>query len=194
MDKDDKNKKSKIKIYLELLLVFMKIGVMTFGGGYAMIPIIEREVTEKREWLKKEEIIDVIAISESTPGPIGICCAAFVGYQRAKLTGAFFSTLGAVIPSFVIIYLISLFLKRFEEIKFFKYMFFGLRAGVLSLLVKAIISMYKSSPKHILAYLIMAVSFILVTFFSCNVIFIITGAALTGLCAAVIMKKRGKEL
>ena len=172
----------------------MKIGVVTFGGGYAMIPIIEKEVTEKKKWIEKDKIIDVIAISESTPGPIGICCATFVGYQTAGLLGAFFSTIGAVIPSFVIIYLLSLFLRQFEEIKFIKYMFFGLRAGVLSLLIKAIVTMYKSSPKHIVAYIIMALSFALVVFFSCNVIFIIVGAAVIGLVSALIMRKRGKPL
>lgn len=187
-------KKNKFKTYLELLLVFMKIGVITFGGGYAMIPIIEREVTEKKKWLTKDEIIDVIAISESTPGPIGICCATFVGYQTAGLTGAIFSTVGSVIPSFVIIYIISLFLRQFEELIFIKYMFFGLRAGVLSLLIKAIITMYKSSPKHIVAYIIMALSFALVVFFSCNVLFIIIGSAVIGLVSALIMRKRGKGL
>lgn len=185
--------KNKIKLSFTLLLVFMKISVMTFGGGYSMIPFIEREIVDKRNWLTKEELIDVIAISESTPGPIGICCATFVGYQTCGFSGALLATLGAIIPSFVIIYLISIFLNYFSEIVFIKYLFFGIRAGVLSLLFKAIFTMYNASPKHIIAYIIMALSFFLVVFFSCNVLYILIGAALIGLCSTIIMKKKRRR-
>lgn len=186
--------KQKLKLCLQLFLTFMKIGVVTFGGGYAMIPIIENEVSKKKKWIEPESLIDVIALSESTPGPISICAATFIGYQMAGVPGAFAATFGVVLPSFVIIFALSLFLKRFEDIRFIRYAFFGIRAGVLALLIKAVISMYKKSPKNIVAYLIMAGSLIAVAFFSVNVMIVLGSAALIGLCFTLIAKKEGRRL
>lgn len=186
--------KQKFKLCLQLFLTFLKIGVVTFGGGYAMIPIIENEISIKKKWVTGDELLEVVAISESTPGPIAICAATFIGYKVAGVLGAFFSTLGVVTPSFIIIYLISLFLRQFEEIKVIQYAFFGIRAGVLALLVKAVISMFKKSPKNIVAYMIMAASFAAVIIFSANVIFVILGSAVIGLCAAFIARKAGKDI
>ncbi len=186
--------KKKLKLLFSLFLTFMKIGVVTFGGGYAMIPIIERETAQKHKWIQESDLINVVAISESTPGPIAICAATFIGYEVAGFFGAFFATVGVVLPSFVIIFIISLFLRQFEELKIIKYAFFGIRAGVLALIVKAVISMFKQSPKNIVAYIIMAMSFVLVTFFSTNVLVIILSSAVVGLCATLIARKRGKTL
>ena len=172
----------------------MKIGVVTFGGGYAMIPIIEHEITEKKGWIAEDELLEVVAISETTPGPIAICAATFIGYRVAGILGAFAATLGVVLPSFVIIYLISLFLRKFEQLEVIKYAFFGIRAAVLALLIKAVVSMFKKSPKNIIAYIIMAGSFAAVAFFSANVIIIILSAALIGLAATLIANKAGKTL
>ena len=186
--------RKKLKLCLSLFFTFMKIGVVTFGGGYAMIPIIENEVSKKKGWIKEQELIDVIAISESTPGPIAVCSATFIGYNLAGLLGAFCSTVGVVLPSFLIIFIISLFLRKFEQLKFIKYAFFGIRAGVLALLVKAVISMFKKSPKNILAYSIMTLSFIAVAIFSVNVFYVLISSAAIGLVAMIIAKKRGKDL
>ena len=186
--------KDTLKLCLQLLLTFMKIGVVTFGGGYAMIPIIENETSKKKKWIDPDDLIDVIALSESTPGPISICAATFIGYKLAGVLGAFCATLGVVLPSFVIIFLISLFLRRFEEIKVIKYAFFGIRAGVLALLIKAVISMFKKSPKNIVAYVIMAGSMAAVAFFSANVMIVLGAAAVIGLSATLIAKKVGREL
>ena len=186
--------KSKFKLCLQLFLTFMKIGVVTFGGGYAMIPIIENETSKKKNWIHPDDLIEVIALSESTPGPIAICAAAFVGYKVAGVAGAFASTVGVVLPSFIIIYLISLFLRRFQDIKAIQYAFFGIRAGVLALLIKAVISMFKKSPKNIVAYIIMAGSLIAVAFFSANVIVILLSAAVIGLAATLIARKTGRKL
>lgn len=184
----------KLKLYLQLLLTFMKIGVVTFGGGYAMIPIIENEISEKKSWIQPDDLLEVVAISETTPGPIAICAATFIGYRVAGIIGAFCATLGVVIPSFIIIFLISLFLRTFEQITFIKYAFFGIRAGVLALLVKAVVSMFKKAPKNLAAYCIMAASFAAVAFFSANVIIVILSAAAVGLAAFLIARKAGKEL
>ncbi|MBQ6625936.1 MAG: chromate transporter [Ruminococcus sp.] len=186
--------KKKLKLCLQLLLSFMKIGVVTFGGGYAMIPIIEEETSKKRKWISGEDLLDVIAISESTPGPIAICAASFIGYKVAGILGAFFATLGVVAPSFFIIYIISIFLKQFSEYNIVKYAFTGIRAGVLALIIKAVISMFKKAPKHIIAYVIMALSFVLVTIFSTNVLIIILSSAVVGIVSSLIARKRGKEL
>ena len=186
--------KSKFKLCLQLFLTFMKIGVVTFGGGYAMIPIIENETSKKKNWIHPDDLIEVIALSESTPGPIAICAAAFVGYKVAGVAGAFASTVGVVLPSFIIIYLISLFLRRFQDIKAIQYAFFGIRAGVLALLIKAVISMFKKSPKNIVAYIIMAGSLIAVAFFSATVIVILLSAAVIGLAATLIARKTGRKL
>ena len=186
--------KQKLRLCLQLFLTFMKIGVVTFGGGYAMIPIIENETSKKKKWIAPDDLIDVIALSESTPGPISICAATFIGYKLAGVPGAFTATLGVVLPSFVIIWLISMFLRRFEEIKVVKYAFFGIRAGVLALLIKAVISMFKKSPKNIVAYCVMAASMAAVAFFSCNVIIVLAGAAVIGLCATIIAEKAGRKL
>lgn len=187
-------KKDKLRLCLQLLLSFMKIGAVTFGGGYAMIPIIESEITKKKKWISSEDLLDVIAISESTPGPIAICAATFIGYNVAGIPGAFCATMGVVLPSFVIIYLISIFLQHFANLDIVRYAFVGIRAGVLALIIKAVISMFKKAPQHILAYIIMALSFALVVLFSANVLIIILSSAVIGLVASHIANKRGKTL
>ena len=186
--------KPKLKLCLQLFLTFLKIGAVTFGGGYAMIPIIENEITDKKGWISSEDLLEVVAISETTPGPIAICAATFIGYKIAGILGAFCATFGVVLPSFIIIYIISLFLRAFEELQVIKYAFFGIRAGILALLMKAVISMFKKAPKNIVAYLIMAASFIAVAIFSANVIIVILSAAVIGLAATLIARKAGKTL
>lgn len=187
-------KKSKLKLYLQLLLSFMKIGVVTFGGGYAMIPIIENETSKRRKWISGEDLIDVVALSESTPGPIAICAASFIGFKTAGFVGAMMATLGVVLPSFAIIYVISVLLSNFNDLLVVKYAFTGIRAGVLALIIKAVISMFKKAPHNIVAYTIMAVSFALVVLFSTNVLVIILSSAVVGIVCSYIARKRGKEL
>ena len=99
-----------------LFWTFFKIGAFTFGGGYAMIPLIQREVAERRRWLKDGDILDIVAIAESTPGPIAINSATFVGYQVCGTFGAFCATLGVVLPSFLVIYVISFVLRQFSQL------------------------------------------------------------------------------
>lgn len=187
-------KKDKLKLYLRLLLSFMKIGVVTFGGGYAMIPIIENETCNKRKWVTPQQLIDIVALSESTPGPIAICAASYIGYITAGFLGAFCATLGVVIPSFVIIFIVSIFLNHFNELDIVRFAFTGIRAGVLALIIKAVISMFKKAPKHIVAYVIMALSFVLVVVFSANVLVIILSSAVVGIVASYIAGKQGAQL
>ena len=139
-----------------LFWTFFKIGAFTFGGGYAMIPLIQREVAEHHHWLTEQDILDIVAIAESTPGPIAINSATFVGYQVCGTFGAFCATVGVVLPSFVVIYAISFVLRQFSELTVVQYAFNGIRAGVLALLLKALLSMYRQSPKGAVAYAVMA--------------------------------------
>ncbi|MEE1186622.1 MAG: chromate transporter [Acutalibacteraceae bacterium] len=187
-----KDKKSYFKKAFTLFLTFLKIGAFTFGGGYAMIPIIQREVVEKRHWISEDDILDIIAIAESTPGPIAINSATFVGYKTAGVFGAFLATSGVVLPSFIIIYFLSFVLRQFEQFKVVKFAFNGIRAGVLALIINALISMYKKCPKGLIAYIIMAFAFISVTFFDINLLYVIIGCALIGLISSLILSRRVK--
>jgi chromate transporter len=185
--------KEKLKTCLTLFLTFLKIGAFTFGGGYAMIPIIEKEMVEKHKWIKSEDILDIFAIAESTPGPIAINSATFIGYKIAGVFGSFCATFGVVLPSFVIISIISLVLREFSDIKAVQYAFNGIRAGVLALIIKALVSMYKKAPKGLFSYILMGASFILAAFTDINVIFVIIGCGLAGLINSLIIKRRVKE-
>ncbi len=172
---------NKRKRLLELLLVFLKIGVFAFGGGYAMIPLIQKETVEKKKWVSPEDIVDIVAIAESTPGPIAISASTFVGYRIAGVAGAALATIGVIVPSFIVIFVLSFVLRQFESITAVKYAFFGIRAGVLALIVNALISVYKQCPKKIISYIIMLGSFVAVAFLGVNVLLVIAVCAVVGL-------------
>ncbi len=152
---------------INLFLTFMKIGALTFGGGYAMISIIEREVVEKNRWINQSEMLDVLSISESTPGPISVNTATFVGYRVAGFWGSFFATLGLILPSFVVILLISFFYQTFLSWTVVQAAFLGIRSGVVILLIDAVIKLKKSvklSPVTILLFCL-TVGLIILSFF-----------------------------
>lgn len=169
--------------------VFFKIGAFTFGGGYAMIPLISREIVEKRRWLSAQELLDVVAIAESTPGPIAVNSATFVGYKIAGVPGAFAATFGVVLPSFVVITLLSFVLRQFEQLRAVKYAFFGVRAGVLALLFKALFSMYRQCPHNRLSLILMAIAFLATAFLQISPLIVIAGCALAGLAAAFFCRR-----
>ncbi len=177
---------------LLLLLTFLKIGAFTFGGGYAMIPLIQKEVVDKRKWISNEDILDIIAIAESTPGPIAINSATFVGYKTAGFWGSFCSTLGVVLPSFLIIIAISFILTQFQDLKVVQYAFNGIRAGVLALIIKAWVSMYKQCPKNITSYVIAILSFVFAAILNVNVLIVIIFCALFGLISSTVASRRVK--
>ena len=126
-----------MKKIFELWWTFFKIGAFTFGGGYAMISLIQKETVENKKWITDDDILEIIAIAESTPGPIAINSATFVGFRVAGFWGSFFATLGMVMPSFVIISVLSRLVMQFSDIKAVQYAFFGIRAAVLALIIKA---------------------------------------------------------
>lgn len=184
---------SRLKKLFTVFLTFFKIGAFTFGGGYAMIPLIQKEVVEKHKWATDDDILEIIAIAESTPGPIAINSATFVGYRAAGFWGSFCATLGVVLPSFVIILAISYVLKEFQDIQAVQYAFNGIRAGVLALVIKALWTMYKKVPKNPVAYIVMAAAFVLTAFLDVDVLLVIIGCAVFGLITSLIAARRDKQ-
>ncbi len=178
---------------LELFISFFKIGLFTFGGGYAMIPLIQKEIAEQKQWITDDDILEIVAIAESTPGPIAVNAATFVGWRAAGFLGALCATIGVVLPSFVIISLIAFVLGEFQNVKAVRYAFFGIRAGVLALILRALVSMYKKSPKGTLSYMITILAFAASAVFDVNAIVIILLAGVTGLVSAAVMSKRAEK-
>ena len=178
------------KTLWQIFATFFKIGAFTFGGGYAMIPLIQKETVENHKWISDDDILEIIAIAESTPGPIAINSATFVGYRTCGVLGAAAATFGVVLPSFLIILAISFVLREFQELKAVQYAFNGIRAGVLALLFKALWGMYKKSPKGWAAYVVMGGAFLLTALLKVNVLPVIIGCALFGLATAMLAERR----
>ena len=132
-----------MNILVDLFLTFASVGLFTFGGGYAMISVIENKCVEKKQWISHDEMMNITVIAESTPGPIAINCATYTGYKKAGVVGAIFATLGMVFPSFVIIYIISMYLDNFLEIVWIANAFKGIKVGVGILILNAAITMIK---------------------------------------------------
>ena len=183
-------KSGRFKKALTLFATFFKIGAFTFGGGYAMIPLIQREIVETHKWLDEDDILSVIAISESTPGPIAINMATFVGYKTAGVLGSVMATLGVVLPSFIVILLVSGLLREFYTLPVVGYAFEGIRASVLALIAKALWTLYKKSPHDWLSYVLMALSFVAASFFGVSAIIIIIACALCGYLASLFKARR----
>ena len=181
------------KTLFQVFCSFFKIGAFTFGGGYAMIPLIQNEAVERKKWVTDDDILEIVAIAESTPGPIAINSATFVGYRAAGVLGSVCATLGVVLPSFVIILALSFVLQQFQEVLAVQYAFRGIRAGVMALLFKALWGMYKKSPKGWVGYIVMAASFVLTAIFDINVIFVIIGCAVFGLLTSLYLERRAAK-
>ena len=177
---------------LSLFLTFMKIGAFTFGGGYAMIPLIQREVVEEKKWINESELMDMIAIAESTPGPIAINSATFVGHHVGGFWGAFCATVGVILPSFAIIAAISYVLQQSERLRAVKYAFLGIRAGVLALILKAFWNMARQIPKKAVSCCIAATAFVLAALLKLNVLVVIVLCAAAGLIASLMAEGRAK--
>ena len=187
----------KSKLIFTLFLNFFKIGAFTFGGGYAMLSLLENEFVEKKGWLTKEEFLDMVAIAESTPGPVAINSATFIGYKTAGVIGSVFSTLGVVLPSFIIIYVISLFLDKFLALTIVANAFRGIQACVVYLIGSVGIKMFKQMKKKPLEICIMATVLVCMIAFSLfavkfsSIIYILIAGALGVI--AFYSSKQAKE-
>ena len=180
---------------LVLFLTFMKIGLFTFGGGYAMIPIIEEEVTKKRRWISEMEILDILAISESTPGPIAVNTATYVGYKVGGILGSIFATLGLALPSFVIIFVISFFYKDFMQWKVIAAMFKGLKVGVILLLINALFKLKKGVKVNLVGIVLFVVALATMLVFSIiniNFRFLSLCLILLGILVGITLTALGK--
>lgn len=154
---------------LNLFFTMLKIGAFTFGGGYAMIALLQREFVEKKQWMTQDEFLDLIAIAESTPGPIAINSATYIGYKVGKVFGSFLATLGVVLPSFTIIFLISLFFDKFLALETVAKAFSGIQVCVTFLILSAGVKMFRSlkkTPFNITVCLLTVLSMILCSLFS----------------------------
>lgn len=155
-----------MKKYLKLFFVMLKIGLFTFGGGYAMIALLENEFVSKLKWINEEEFTDMVAISESTPGPIAINSATYIGYKIGSILGSFICTVAICIPSFVIIYIISLFFNAFMEIQWIAAAFKGIQVCVVYLILSAGIRMLIKMKKTAFNIIIIAVTSVCMILFS----------------------------
>ena len=161
--------------------------------GRCVIPLIQREVCDNKKWLNEDEILEVVAIAESTPGPVAINAATFVGSRTAGTLGAVCATLGVVLPSFLIISLISFILKAFQESRAVQYAFMGIRAGVLALILKAVYTMFMATKKHAVSYVIMAAALVLTAFLKIDAVFVIIGCAVFGLVWSLLFRKEQSD-
>lgn len=150
----------KMNLLLDLFLSFARIGLFTFGGGYAMISLIEHTCVEKKRWITHDEMMNITVIAESTPGPIAINCATFVGYKQKGLAGAVAATTGIVLPSFCIIFVISMFLEHFLEIAWIAHAFMGIKIAVGILIIDAAVKMIGKMQKKPMPLTIMSCAFL----------------------------------
>ena len=183
----------------ELFLTFAKIGAFTFGGGYAMLSILEHECVEKKGWITSEEMAEVIVIAESTPGPIAINCATYTGYRKAGFAGAVIATLGMIVPSFLIIWLISTFFENILQLPLVGAAFRGIRIAVALLIIRAgwdmLRNMMKKTPNKKHSLLFAAAAFLIVlaadlTGIQLSTIWLILVSALAGLCLYGLPEKK----
>ncbi len=188
----------KSKTILDLFLTMLKIGLFTFGGGYAMIALLENEFVSQKKWLDKDEFLDIIAIAESTPGPIAINSSTYIGYKMAGVLGSAAATIAVCIPSFVIIYIISLFFDAFLSLTYVEYAFRGIQACVVYLIISAGIKMGKGLKKNAFNIIVFSATVICMLLFSIfavnfSAVFYILISGTLGLFVYLIGKLTKKE-
>ena len=184
------DKANRFKTYVSLFVSFFKIGLVTFGGGLAMLPILKRDLVDSKGWLTEDEILDYFAIGQSTPGIIAVNVATFVGYKRAGVIGSIFSTSGIVFPSLIIITLIAAFVSNFNELVWVQKALKGINVAVSVLLVKAVFSFGKKTVFDLCTFFIATLSFVLMFAFNVQGVWIVIGSALLGWIFQTIKSRR----
>lgn len=187
-----------MNLLADLFFTFANIGLFTFGGGYAMLSMIEHHCVEQKQWITHDEMMNITVIAESTPGPIAINCATFTGYRQAGFFGALAATLGIVFPSFAVIYVISQFLDHFLEITLIAHAFQGIKIGAGLLILDAAVVMIKKMPKKLLPRIIMifsAAAMLMISAFSWNFssISLMLTAAAVSLCIFLLKEMSQKK-
>ena len=174
---------------LRLFITFFKIGLFTFGGGYAMIPLIEREVIEKKRWIEKRDFLDMLVLAQSAPGPIAVNTAVFVGYKTAGVMGAVMATLGTVLPSFIIILLLALFFAEVRENRYVDAAFRAMRPAVVALIVAPLIGLVKGMKWYLAG--VSAVVAVAVWYFGLSPIYFVAAGVVVGVIIAVVNGRKG---
>lgn len=182
-----------MKFLFELMMSFFKIGAFTLGGGYAMVPLIQQEVVNNKGWIADEEFLNIIAIAQSAPGPIAINTAVFTGYKLKGIKGAVFATLGAVLPSFLIILLIVTFFLSINNSPLVQRAFMGIRPAVVALIVYSVVKMLKTSKVKGLALLIPLLSCLGIVLLDLHPILIIILAAVSGILMTDAKREEAEE-
>jgi len=178
-----------MKQLLDFFITFCKIGGLTFGGGYAMLPLLQKEVVENKGWVKEEELVEYYAISQCIPGPMAVSIAILVGYKQKGIACAIFAALGIIMPSIIIIMLLAALFQEIMDIPLVGHAFAGIRIAVVALVIQSVVVLGKSGVKDIYGLLIMVVAFILATFTDISIIYIIVAAGILG----IFIRKRGED-
>ena len=169
-----------VKSCLELFWVFIVIGASVFGGGYAMMPILQRELIKKRSWITMDEVIDYYALSQATPGIIAVNVATFVGFKRLSFAGGIIATIGLIVPGVTLMIIISVFMKQFAENEVIRHAFTGIRIAVCALILDTLIKLQKGVMQNYKCIILFLSAFILSAVFSASPVLIVTGSAVAG--------------
>ncbi|WP_148321553.1 chromate transporter [Paraclostridium bifermentans] len=179
-----------MKELFDLFWTFCKIGALTFGGGYAMLPLIQREVVENKKWSTEKEILDYYAVGQCTPGVIAVNTATFIGFKLRGIVGGIIATLGVIFPSLIIILIIASFLQNFADMAIVQSAFAGIRVAVVALIITTVIKLLKSSIKDYLGVIIAIIAFIISAFIGLSPVYVVIAAGLTGFISKSIGGKK----
>lgn len=180
-----------MKELMNLFWTFCRIGGLTFGGGYAMLPMLQKEVVETHKWATEQELLDYYAVGQATPGIIAVNTATFIGYKEKGILGAIFATSGVVFPSLAIIMSIAGFIDSFSDLNIVQHAFSGIRVAVGVLILNALVKMVKGSVKDILGIILFVATFIISIVFNISVVYIVVASALIGIISDFVNRKRG---
>ena len=162
-----------MKELFDLFWTFCKIGALTFGGGYAMLPLIQREIVENKKWSTEKEILDYYAVGQCTPGVIAVNTATFIGYKLRGIIGGIVATLGVIFPSIVIILIIATFLQNFADLAIVQSAFAGIRVAVVALIITTVVKLIKSSIKDYLGVIIAIIAFVISAFIGLSPVYVV---------------------
>ena len=174
----------------QLFWIFFKIGAFTFGGGWSLIAVMEEELVEKKKWISHADVLDMLVISESTPGVIAVNMATSIGYRQRGFWGGAIATIGVVLPSFIIISALSFGIEALQSNLWYQSAFYGIQVGAIVLIANAFLKLFKQLDKNFVSYFVMMVAFALALFTNVNVIFVIIGGAILGILLNCVFKKK----
>ena len=182
-----------MKELFSLFFAFFRIGGLTFGGGYAMLPMIQKEIVENKKWATEEEIMNYYAVGQCTPGVIAVNVATFVGYRQRKLPGAIMATLGVIVPSFIIITIIAAFISNFTDIPAVGHALAGINVVVSVLVLNAVIKLWKKGINNMFSFVVFTISFAVALLTKFSPIYTVLAAILCGMLYGKVSKKEGSN-